>query len=47
MWFDSNESWMAITDHDVDDLPGFAKKLDEQKVSASFIWMIDLPENVL
>ncbi|XP_028414728.1 nuclear anchorage protein 1-like isoform X2 [Dendronephthya gigantea] len=32
MWFDSNESWMGITDHDVDNLPGFAKKLDDQTI---------------
>ena len=32
MWLDENESWMNIHDNDVDDLAGFAKKLEEQKV---------------
>ena len=32
MWLHENESWMNISDNDVDDLPGFAKKLEEQKV---------------
>ena len=32
MWMSTNESWMNINDNDVDDLPGFAKKLEEQKV---------------
>lgn len=32
MWLDENESWMNINDNDVDELAGFAKKLEEQKV---------------
>ncbi len=32
MWLSTNESWMNINDNDVDDLSGFAKKLEEQKV---------------
>lgn len=32
MWLHENESWMNIHDNDVDDLSGFAKKLEEQKV---------------
>ena len=32
MWLDENESWINIHDNDVDDLAGFAKKLEEQKV---------------
>lgn len=30
-WLDENESWMSISDNDVDDLSGFAKKLEEQQ----------------
>ena len=32
MWLVANESWLAITDNEVNDLPGFEKKLEEQKV---------------
>ena len=32
MWIEENESWLSIVDNDVDDLPGFEKKLEEQKV---------------
>lgn len=35
MWLNENQSWMNISDNDADDLPGFAKKLDEQKVLSS------------
>ena len=35
-WFDTNESWLAITDHDVENLDGFETKLEEQKVRQTY-----------
>ena len=34
MWLNTNETWMNINDNDVDDLPGFAKKLEEHEVQS-------------